>query len=294
MNKKYIPYLLMLPIMVYTLLLIVYPLLFSAVLAFKKFDPISGLSLFNMKTVGFKNFIKIFGDNAFYESLFNTVEILIIGVLVQLIFSFLIALALNKKTTIYTGTALTLILTPLVMPMVATGLTWRMLFHIEYGAINGIISSLGFNSVNFLGDPSLVKASIILVDTWQWTPLMTLILFAGLKSIPEEIMEASKVDGANSLSTLLYITIPLLRWPILVALLIRITDAWKMFDYVEALTGGGPGYSSQTLSYYVYLKGFRRFELGQAASVSWIMLIIIYIVCLILVKILKPKTGESF
>jgi len=123
---------------------------------------------------------------------------------------------------------------------------------------------------------------------------MTLILFAGLKALPEEIMEASKVDGANSLSTLFFITIPLLRWPILVALLIRITDSWKMFDYVDALTGGGPGYSSQTLSYYVYIKGFRRFELGEAASVSWIMLIIIYVVCFLLVKILKPKAGESF
>ena len=218
----------------------------------------------------------------------------VIGVIVQFLFSFLLALALNKKTTLYTGTALTLILTPLVMPMVASGLTWRMLFHIEYGAINGIITSLGFDSINFLGDPALVRFSIILVDTWQWTPLMTLILFAGLKALPEEIMEASKVDGANSLSTLFFITIPLLRWPILVALLIRITDSWKMFDYVDALTGGGPGYSSQTLSYYVYLKGFRRFELGEAASVSWIMLIIIYIVCFLLVKSLKPKIGESF
>ena len=116
----------------------------------------------------------------------------VIGVIVQFLFSFLLALALNKKTTLYTGTALTLILTPLVMPMVASGLTWRMLFHIEYGAINGIITSLGFDSINFLGDPSLVRFSIILVDTWQWTPLMTLILFAGLKALPEEIMEASK------------------------------------------------------------------------------------------------------
>tara|TARA_B110000196_G_C21126686_1_gene656192 strand:+ start:93 stop:836 length:744 start_codon:yes stop_codon:yes gene_type:complete len=247
-----------------------------------------------MKTVGWKNFSRNFGDNAFYESLFNTIEMVVIGVIVQFLFSFLLALALNKKTTLYTGTALTLILTPLVMPMVASGLTWRMLFHIEYGAINGIITSLGFDSINFLGDPSLVRFSIILVDTWQWTPLMTLILFAGLKALPEEIMEASKVDGANSLSTLFFITIPLLRWPILVALLIRITDSWKMFDYVDALTGGGPGYSSQTLSYYVYIKGFRRFELGEAASVSWIMLIIIYVVCFLLVKILKPKAGESF
>ena len=285
----------MLPIMIYTLLLIIYPFnIFSAVLAFKKFDPISGLSLLNMKTVGWKNFSRNFGDNAFYESLFNTIEMVVIGVIVQFLFSFLLALALNKKTTLYTGTALTLILTPLVMPMVASGLTWRMLFHIEYGAINGIITSLGFDSINFLGDPSLVRFSIILVDTWQWTPLMTLILFAGLKALPEEIMEASKVDGANSLSTLFFITIPLLRWPILVALLIRITDSWKMFDYVDALTGGGPGYSSQTLSYYVYIKGFRRFELGEAASVSWIMLIIIYVVCFLLVKILKPKAGESF
>ena len=100
MKKKYIPYLLMLPIMIYTLLLIIYPLIFSAVLAFKKFDPISGLSLLNMKTVGWKNFSRNFGDNAFYESLFNTIEMVVIGVIVQFLFSFLLALALNKKTTI--------------------------------------------------------------------------------------------------------------------------------------------------------------------------------------------------
>ena len=83
-----------------------------------------------------------------------------------------------------------------------------------------------------------------------------------------------------------------MRWPILVALLIRVTDAWKMFDYVAALTGGGPGYSSQTLSFYVYLRGFKRFELGEAAAVSWLMLIIINFVVLGIITLLKPKRGE--
>ena len=293
MNKKYIPYLLMLPIMIYTLLLIVYPLVFSAVLAFKKFDPISGLSLLTMKTVGWKNFSRNFGDNAFYESLYNTVEIVVIGVIVQFFFSFLLALALHKKTTLYSGTALTLILTPLVVPMVASGLTWRMLFHLEYGAINGIIGFFGFEAVNFLGDPSLVRLSIILVDTWQWTPFMFLLLLAGLLSLPKEPFLAASVDGAGPIRKFIYVTFPLMAPISIGAIIIRLIEASKIMDTVYVLTSGGPGTSTETSSYYIFVKGLREFQFGYSAALSFtyliIMIISLTIISKLLVKILIKK-----
>ena len=293
-KNNLLPYLLLTPVLLYTILLIIYPLIFSIVLSFRRFDPLTGLSLFKMKFVGWRNFVKILNDGAFLESLYNTIYMVLIGVFIQLILGLLIALLLNKLESKIKGIILTLILTPLVLPMIATGLSWRMIYHLEYGLINGILEALNIDKINFLGDPFLVKFSIIFVDTWQWTPLIILILYAGVKSLPHDIKEQAIVDGANKIQNFLFITLPLLRWYILVAILIRITDAWKMFDYISSLTGGGPGYSSQTLSYYVYLRGFRRFELGEAAAVSWIMLIIIYLICFIMVILFKPKTGEHF
>jgi multiple sugar transport system permease protein len=224
--------------------------------------------------------------------LWNTVGIVIVAVILEFILGFLLAILLNRTTTLFPGVALTLIMTPMVLPMVAAGMIWRMLYHQDYGAVNGYMQALGFAPIDWLGNAQFVKPAIILVDLWQWTPFIVLILYAGLRALPEEPFEAATVDGANRWQSFWYVMLPLMRWPVLVALLIRVTDAWKMFDYVAALTGGGPGYSSQTLSFYVYLRGFKRFELGEAAAVSWIMLIIINFVVFGIIALLKPKRGE--
>jgi multiple sugar transport system permease protein len=292
-HRNLAPYLLMAPTMIYMVALVIYPLLFSLFIAFRRFDPAKGLSALKMTWVGWGNFTKVMADEALWISLGNTVYIAILALVLEIVVGMGLALLLNRKRTIWPGGALTLMLTPLVLPMVAAGLIWRMLFHLDYGAVNGYMRMVGLPAIDWLGNVAWVKLAIVLVDFWQWTPFVLLILYAGLKALPEEPFEAAKVDGASALQSFWHITLPLLRWPLMVALLLRATDVWKMFDYVAALTGGGPGFSSQTLSFYVYLRGFKRFELGEAAAVSWLMLIVIYIISMLIIGALRPKRGET-
>ena len=293
-RKKLAPYFLTLPTLLYVLALVIYPLIFSILIAFRRFDPAKGLAISKMPFIGLDNFGRVLGDSALWVSLGNTFYIVVLAVIIEFAFGLGLALVLNNKAARLPGLALTLILTPMILPMVAAGLIWRMLYHLDYGAVNAFIRLFGLSGIDWLGDPKWVKPAIVLVDAWQWTPFVVLILYAGLRALPEEPFEAAKVDGASGLQTLWNITLPLLRWPIMVVLLIRVTDAFKTFDYVAALTGGGPGYSSQTLSFYTYLRGFKRFELGEAAAVSWLLLLIVYAACMLILAVMRPKQGEAF
>ncbi|GAH77583.1 unnamed protein product, partial [marine sediment metagenome] len=138
-----------------------------------------------------------------------------------------------------------------------------MLYHEKYGAINAIVRLLGFGSgPSWLGSPHLAPFSVVLVDAWQWTPLFMMILLAGLQSIPVEPHESALVDGASRPQVFWHITLPMLKLSIIAALLIRLVDVIKLFDTVFILTSGGPGSSTETVSYYVYLVGFRFFRVG--------------------------------
>ena len=291
-RKKYIPYFLCLPTLVYLISLVIYPLIFSLFIAFRRFNPLYGLSALKMPFVGVENFIKIFQDHIFMVSMKNTLLILAIALTVEFFLGLGVALLLNRKILKGANVFTTLMLTPMMMPMVAAGLMWRMMFHLDYGIINAFVKWIGISSgINWLGSTRVVLSTIILVDIWQWTPFVILILLAGLKSIPGEPIEAATVDGASSGQILRHVILPLIRWPIMIVLLIRMMDIFKIFDTVYALTYGGPGYASQTISFYTYLQGFKQFRLGYAAALSWIILIIILVLSMIFVRALARREG---
>jgi len=251
-----------------------------------------GLSILRMRFIGIENFIKIFQDHIFVVSMKNTLLILIIALPVEFFLGLAVALLLNRKIVKGSNIFITLMLTPMMMPMVAAGLMWRMMFHHDYGILNAFVKWIGISSgIDWLGSTRIVLFTIILVDIWQWTPFVILILLAGLKSIPIEPTEAATVDGASSIQILKYIILPLIRWPIMIVLLIRMMDIFKIFDTVYALTYGGPGYASQTISFYTYLQGFKQFRLGYAAALSWIILIIILVLSMIFVRTLARREG---
>ena len=290
LRKEYVPYLLCLPTVLYLLFLIIYPLIFSLVIAFHKFDPLAGLSILRMPFVGITNFVKIFQHHIFFKAMENTLIILAVALSIEFIFGFAIALLLNRKVVKGSSIFTTLLLTPMMMPMVAAGLMWRMMFHLDYGIINAFVKSLGISSgINWLGSSQWVLPTIIIVDIWQWTPFVILILLAGLKALPKEPLEAAIVDGSSSWQRFRYVILPLLRWPIMIVLLIRMMDIFKIFDTVYALTYGGPGYSSETISFHTYLQGFKHFKLGYAAALSWIILIIVLIFSTLLIRLIRKK-----
>jgi multiple sugar transport system permease protein len=187
------------------------------------------------------------------------------------------------------GAIRSMILLPMMCTNVVIGLTWRLLFNYQFGLINYYLTQLRLPAVEWLSAPNLAMASIIIVDVWNTTSFVALMLLAGLQSLPDEPFEAARIDGASSWQTFSYITLPLLRQSILVALLWRLIDTFRIFDVVYLLTAGGPARATETVSIYVYTYGFKSFNLGYASSASYAMIFIM----LVLAGLLARSIGRS-
>jgi multiple sugar transport system permease protein len=268
---------------------VIYPLIFSVIMGFKEFQLRKGLGILDMPWVGLRNFVDAVTDSSFLLALWNTTQILVIAVGAEFVVGLAIALLLNHKWAKGDFIYMSLILTPMMMPMIAGGLVWRMLVNTRWGLINAMLGMFGIEPVDFIGSASLSLWTVILVDFWQWTPFVVLILLAALRSLPEEPYEAALVEGASRWQIFRNITWPMIAWPVMVVLLIRGIDAFKVFDTVYAITFGGPGNSSTTASFIIYREGFTQFKLGYAAALSWIVFIIVYSLSMLIIKFFRPK-----
>ncbi len=181
---------------------------------------------------------------------------------------------------------------PMLLSTMVVCATWRILYDYNYGLINYIIRTLGLGEVGWLINKSIVMESIVLIEIWQWAPLSFLILLAGLQSIPDELYEAARIDGAAGIRILWHITLPLLKSQVLLVVLLRSIDTFKLFDKVYALTGGGPGNATETISYYIYREGFTYFNLGRASAAAVIMLLIVVAISAIYISFtLRGQTS---
>jgi multiple sugar transport system permease protein len=163
------------------------------------------------------------------------------------------------------------LLAPYVLSTVVVGAIWRAWFHYDLGFLNATLRSLGLAGLPWLFDPTLALPAIALADIWQATPFCFLILYAGLRSIPPELHEAARVDGAGAWRRFRDVTLPLLAPYLLVAALMRTLDSFKLFDKVYAMTGGGPGNATETLSMHVHRLAFRFFDIGMASAAALVM-----------------------
>ncbi|MEN6300307.1 MAG: sugar ABC transporter permease, partial [Anaerolineaceae bacterium] len=168
------------------------------------------------------------------------------------------------------------------------GLIFRFLTNSQLGVIPNLLKEINI-SIDFFS-PKLALFSIAVIDVWQWTPFMLLLLLAGLESLPEEPFEAAQVDGATGWKMVRYVTIPLMRPIILAAIVIRMLDAFKVYEYVYAITRGGPGEATETMQYLIYRTGFIYFRAGEAAAMSYAFIFVITIMVLILFYVLR---GEA-
>jgi len=233
------------------------------------------------------NFARAFADPLFLNSLKNTFALLCGALLLQFVLGFGIAILLNQKIRgikFIRG----LIITPLVVPPIVAGLLWRFMFNNEVGIIAHYLRLLGLwgKEMTLLGKPSTALLGIMIADSWQWTPLIALILFAGLRSLPLEPFEAAEIDGASGWQKFIFLALPLLRPLIGIALLIRIIDLYRIYDQVYVMTYGGPGIATETASFFVYRQGFIFFQMGYASSISVILLIICLGLSMLFVRLL--------
>ena len=282
------PYLVMLPALLFLLAVSIAPLLYSLVVSFLRYN------LMNPERRGFiglRNFQLLLESPDFWNSLLVTFEFVAIAVSLELVLGLGLALILSRELP-GMGLFRSLILVPLALAPVVVGLLWRFMLGTEYGVLNYFISLLGFSRTDFLSNTTLALPVIALVDVWQWTPFMFLILLAAIQALPHDPYEAAAIDGASTWETVVHITLPQLKYPILVALLLRTIDAFRIYDLIFMMTRGGPVNATDTLSWSVYNVGFRTFNMGYAAALSWIMLIIVTVVVTIFIRLLAGRNAQ--
>lgn len=261
--------------------ILIYPLGYSLWLSFHRWT----LRTFKqgIPFIGFENYQQLFSNPEFWSSLRITFTFVLGAISIEFVLGMGLALLLNHDLKAK-GLIRSFILLPMMCTNVVIGLTWRLLFNYEFGILNYYLSQLGFAPVEWLSSPKIALWSVILVDVWNTTSFVALLLLAGLQSLPEEPFEAARIDGANSLQTFLYLTLPLLRQTILVALLWRLIDTFRIFDVVYLLTAGGPARATETVSIYIYRYGFQAFNLGFASAASYIMIVIMLVIAGIMAR----------
>lgn len=265
--------LLIAPAIVYLLALMLFPGIFNLYAGFFSWTLGSSPTF-----VGLRNFARaLFEDSRLHHAFQFTTIYTIVSVSIELILGFIIALTLFFATINYklNYAIRLLMIIPFMVAPITAGYMWRMLFHGEYGALTYIMSLLGLPKTDIYSDPNLAFWGIVLIDVWQWTPFVILVIYSGLSSLSRGPLEAAMIDGARGFSLIRYIVFPLVKPLVLIILLLRIVDSFKVFDTIYIATGGGPGISTESISLYIYEKGLHGgFELGYSGAIAWIFFLL--------------------
>ncbi len=266
------PYLLVLPALTVVVAVVFIPILNAVSMSLQNYD------LRRPKLIGFiglQNYVKLFSDKLFLQSLYRTAYWVVFGVGFQFVFGFALALLLNQSF-FGRGLARSVSLIPWVTPGVLIALMWRWLLDGNHGVINDLLQKTGLTDGNiaFLASRTLALPSVILTIVWQGIPFFALMLLAGLQGIPRDLYEAADIDGAQGLQKLRFITIPSLKNTIFVTTMLRVIWVANSVDVIFNMTEGGPAYATQTLSIYIYLKA-NTLNMGYASAMSIVMTILL-------------------
>ena len=268
--------------------LTLFPFVVSLILSFTDY---SLLRPGQTKFIFLDNYIELMKTDEFWIALRVTVVFTVLAVFIQVVLGVVFATLLHNENT-NVSLLRTLYLLPLAITPIAATFTFRLMFNPSLGVLNYFMKLLGLEPQAWLASPNTAMISLIIVDTWQWTPFILLICLGGLASLPSEPFEAAKVDGASSWQIFTKITVPMLYPFIGLALLFRSIDAFKTFDIIYVLTSGGPGILTRTLNLYAFKHGIEYLSMGYAGSIAIVMLIITIVVAQIFLrknKLLLPK-----
>ncbi len=264
------------------------PLVFALLMSFYHYTFVN--PRFNF-FVGLENYIHALENPYFWTSLGVTLKFVILVVAIEFSIGLAVALALNRniKFKKFYYTVLTI---PLLMSPVSVGLIWKMFLHPDLGILNYFLSLLNVGPFNWLSDAKMAFWSVLMVDVWQQVSFMILLLLAGLSGLPREPYEAAKIDGAREVQQFFFITLPLMRPVISVALILRTIFAFRTYDLIYVLTRGGPGVSTEVLSYFIYRRTFMGLKPAEAAATSYILLIIIFALVVLAFKYIYKSAEE--
>jgi len=261
-----------LPAGVFLTITLIYPLLYSAYASLTNMRLTSPITKF----VGLDTYVNVLSSSAFRSSVLITLVFLFAAIALEFIIGF--ALALSFKSMRNTHPILrALLMLPLMATPVSVGLIWKLMLNSDFGIIAYAGQQLGFGTLLWLADPMLAMVSIVVMDVWQWTPFMFLILLAGLEGLPEDVFEAAEVDGSRSLDLLMHITLPLMSRIIAVALAFRVMFAIATFDTVFVLTKGGPARATDLITLLIQREGLVNLNVALASAMSFLVLLMVTI-----------------
>ncbi|MBV9656033.1 MAG: sugar ABC transporter permease [Acetobacteraceae bacterium] len=236
-----------------------------------------------MSFAGLANYRRMLDDDRFLWAILRTLYFTSLSVFFPTIIGVAAAVCFNKHFPLR-SLARTIFILPMMATPVAVALVWTMMFHPQLGVLNYLLTSAGLPPSTWVYDSATVIPTLVMVETWQWTPLVMLIVLGGLASLPADPYEAAQLDGANGWQCFRHITLPLV-WPfILVALVLRAVDALKAFDTIFVISGGGPGTSSETLNLYLYQQAFAYYDIGFASAIVVVFFALIMLVTLLLMR----------
>ena len=277
------------PAVLVLLVMMAFPVVYTLYLSFTNWTP---TLVGSAKFVGLQNYIKLVTqDERFLNALWRTIWFTAAGVSIQCVLGVGLALIFNRE---FSGRGLirTIFLMSMVATPVAIALVWMMILDINTGVLNYLLSKIAGIRVAWLSNRSIVLWSMVLVDTWQWTPFIMLIALAGLSALPTEPYESALIDGASSSQLFWYLTLPMLRPTLMVALMFRSIDALKTFDIIYVITGGGPAYASETLNLYAFSQGFAYFNMGYASAILALYFILVMGTSLLFIR-LRRAASEA-
>lgn len=258
------------PALITLFLIVVLPIAYNIYLAFTKWT----IGLGDPRWIGLDNFINLVTDERVWNGLRVMVLFSGLSLTLELVLGLMIALYFNRS---FKGSELvqTIYIFPFAATPVAVSLIWRIMLNPEIGIMNYLLSLVGLPGSLWVSSAETVILSLVMVDVWKWTPMITLIVLAGLKSLPQDPYEAARIDGANIFQIFWHITLPLIRPVLIAALMLRSLDNLKEFDMIYTITQGGPGIASETLYLYSYKVGFNFFKAGYGSALMVVVFLIV-------------------
>ena len=275
------------PCALYLVAFSIFPLINSLVRSFQDYDTRAD----TWTWIGLRNYSQLIHSSEFWTVVENTLLLTGAGVAIQVVLGTALALFFNQQlrgSWIVRG----ILILPMLLTPIVVGLMWRALLNPEWGLLNWVAVELGFGYVGWLSDPHVAIWTLILVDSWQWTPFVFVIVYARLQALPHEVFEAGSVDGANWFQRTAYLTLPLLAPAIVFAAVFRAIDAFRTFDLVYGLTNGGPVNSTTTLSFLAFQNGFEFQHYGYASAISYVMVLAAAIGVTLLFRVVKVRRVE--
>lgn len=273
------------PLFLSLLILVLVPMASLLGLSFTNYKMTGG----RFRFIGLENYIDLFTDKGFINAAQNTIFMVFFSVLLQMVVGVAAALAIQRMKRLR-GLVQALIVMPMVIPPVVVGLIWRILLIPKYGGIHALLYGIGIQEAPaWLTDPVSARWVIVLVSVWEWVPFVVLFVIAALDSLPVSPFEAARIDGASFWQELWYLTLPLIKPILSMVLVFRVVEGLKIFPLVFSLTQGGPGNSTEELTYFAYSEGFVKFKTGYASASSMLM----FAVLLVLIVFFYGKKSKA-